>query len=149
MNAKLGWALAVLAVALGYAFWGWRGVAVAGSGAVFWLLLQASQVMRAMRAASARPVGTVASAVMLHARLGKGLRLLDVIQITRSLGQRQPGEPETWRWRDASGASVTVVLQAGRVRDWTLGRPASDNPPPAGGPSATDPSNPPATTPGA
>ncbi len=149
MNAKLGWALVLLAVGLGYTFWGWRGVAVAGSGAVFWLLLQLSQVMWAMRAAQARPIGTVASAVMLHARLNKGQRLLDVIRLTGSLGQQQPGAPDTWRWCDASGASVTVVLHAGRLSDWTLARPVADNPPPAGRPSASNPGNPPATTPGA
>ena len=123
MNLKIGWTLAVLAVALGYTFWGWRGVVVAASGAVFWLLLQFSQAMRAMRAAGGAPVGMVPSAVMLHARLAKGKRLVDVIQLTRSLGEKLSDSPETWRWCDQAGTSVTVVLQKGRVADWTLARP--------------------------
>ena len=123
MNLKIGWTLAVLTVALGYYFWGWRGVVVAASGAVFWLLLQFSQAMRAMRAAGGAPVGKVPSAVMLHARLVKGKRLVDVIQLTRSLGEQLSDSPETWRWRDEAGASVTVVMQGGRVADWTLARP--------------------------
>ena len=123
MNLKIGWTLAVLTVALGYYFWGWRGVVVAASGAVFWLLLQFSQAMRAMRAAGGAPVGMVPSAVMLHARLVKGKRLVDVIQLTRSLGEKLNDNPETWRWQDQAGASVTVVLHGGRVADWTLARP--------------------------
>jgi len=123
MNSKLGWALAVLAVALGYVQFGWRGVALAVSGIVFWLLLQFTQALRAMRTASTAPVGMVASAVMLQARLQKGQRLMAVIQLTRSLGQKVADEPETYRWQDPSDAAVTVVLQGGRVTEWTFTRP--------------------------
>ena len=64
MSAKLGWGLALLATALGYHFFGWRGVALAASGMVFWLLLQFSRAMRVMKTAAQSPVGTVPSAVM-------------------------------------------------------------------------------------
>jgi hypothetical protein len=124
MNAKLGWALAVAAVALGYAQYGWRGVLLAVSGIVFWLLMQFTRALRAMRAAGGAPVGRVASAVMLHAALKKGQRLMDVIQLTRSLGTKLGDEPETYRWQDESGASVTVQLRNGRVTEWQLQRPA-------------------------
>jgi hypothetical protein len=65
----------------------------------------------------------VASAVMLQARLQKGQRLMAVIQLTRSLGQKVADEPETYRWQDPSDAAVTVVLQGGRVTEWTFTRP--------------------------
>ena len=120
MNAKLGWALAVLAVVIGYFFYGWRGVALAGSGMVFWLLLQISRAMRVMRSASQAPIGTVPSAVMLNARLHAGLRLMDIIGLTRSLGEKQSDAPETWRWHDGAGDSVQVVMHHGRCTEWAL-----------------------------
>lgn len=126
MNAKIGWALAVVAVALGYVQFGWPGVLLAVSGIVFWLLLQFTQTLRVLRAAGGRPVGLVPSAVMLQARLQVGQRLLDVIRLSRSLGQKLSDEPETYAWADESGARVTVVLQQGRVSQWTLARPADD-----------------------
>jgi ABC-type Fe3+-siderophore transport system permease subunit len=124
LNASLGWALAVAAVALGYVQYGWQGVALAVSAVVFWLLLQFTRALRAMRAAGAAPIGHVASAVMLHARLARGQRLMAVIQLTHSLGEKRADVPETYRWTDASGASVTVQLVGGCVTHWTLDRPA-------------------------
>lgn len=124
MSAKLGWGLAVLAVALGYVQFGWRGVLVAVSGIVFWLLLQFARALRVMRAAGAAPVGQVASAVMLHARLQRGQRLMDLIALTHSLGEKLSDTPETYRWQDASGAAVDVALVDGRVTRWALRRPA-------------------------
>ena len=124
MNAKLGWALAVLAVALGYFFYGWRGVALAGSGMVFWLLLQISRAMRVLRSAGQAPIGSVPSAVMLNARLHAGLRLMDIIMLTRSLGEKRSDAPETWRWHDGAGDSVQVVMQHGRCTEWALSRQA-------------------------
>ena len=123
MNARFGWAMAVVAVVLGWWFWRWQGVALAVSGTVFWLLLQFTRALRAMRQAGQAPVGSVPSAVMLHARLNKGQRLLDLIQLTRSLGEKRSEQPETWAWHDASGAEVVVTLEAGRVTGWTLQRP--------------------------
>jgi hypothetical protein len=122
MNAKLGWGLALLATALGYHFFGWRGVALAASGMVFWLLLQFSRAMRVMKAAAQSPVGTVPSAVMLNARLHVGMPLMDILTRTRSLGEKLADEPETWRWRDGAGDSVRVELIAGRLASWTLER---------------------------
>ncbi len=130
MDARLGWALAVIAIALGYVQFGWRGVLLALSGIVFWLLMQFTRALRAMRAAGGAPVGRVPSAVMLQARLKPRMRLMDVILLTRSLGEKladeAPGQPETFRWTDASGASVTLRLQGGRVTDWMFSRPDGD-----------------------
>lgn len=128
MNATIGWALAVAAVAAGYVFFGWQGVALAVSGIVFWLLMQFTRALRAMRAAGGAPVGRVASAVMLNARLRRGQRLMDLIQLTHSLGEKLSDAPETYRWSDASGVSVTVELAGGRCVRWTLARPVDEDP---------------------
>ena len=138
MNAKLGWGLAALAVALGYHFFGWRGVALAASGMVFWLLLQFSRAMRVMRTAGQAPIGTVPSAVMFNARLHAGMRLMDILMLTRSLGEKLADEPETYRWRDAAGDSVRVVLRHARCSEWALTR-AADAPPPAAEPAPASP----------
>lgn len=126
MNQKLqaivGWGLAVVAVAAGYALHGWPGAVLGITMVVFWLLLQFTRVMRAMRAASQAPVGRVPSAVMLHARLQPGMKLIDIIQVTRSLGEKLSDTPETFAWHDDSGASVQVELDGGRLRHWQLTR---------------------------
>ena len=132
MNATWGWALALAAVALGWLQWGWRGVLLAVTVVVFWLLLQFSRALRVMRLAAAAPVGEVPSAVMLHARLRQGMRLMEILPLTRSLGQRmasthappeaRPEDVERFAWRDASGARVQVELVRGRLRSWTLQR---------------------------
>ncbi|GCL64633.1 hypothetical protein [Pseudaquabacterium pictum] len=123
MDARLGWALAVVGVALGWVQWGWQGVLLALSVIVFWLLLQFTRALRAMRVAGGAPVGHVASAVMLQAHLKKGHRLMDIILLTRSLGEKLADDPETFRWTDASGASVTVELVKGRCVRWSFARP--------------------------
>ncbi len=121
-NALLGWALALAAVAVGYLGYGWRGVALAVTVAVFWLLLQFSRALRALRDASGRPVGQVSSAVMLHAKLHAGMRLPEVIKHTRSLGRKLSDVPETWAWADEAGDEVQVVLTNGRITAWSLKR---------------------------
>jgi uncharacterized protein (DUF58 family) len=130
MNAIWGWTLALVALVLGWLQWGWQGVILALSVIVFWLLLQFSRVMRVMRQASGAPVGHVDSAVMLNAKLRSGMRLIDIIPLTRSLGQA--GNPEglqdaqaleTFTWTDAAGVAVRVELRAGRLQRWELQRP--------------------------
>ena len=136
MDATLGWTLAVLATAAGYWAYGWRGVVLAVTVVVFWLLLQFSRTLRVMRSAAQAPVGKVPSAVMLHSKLSAGMRLMDVIKITRSLGRKLRNEPETFAWRDESGAEVEVEFVGGRCRQWRLKRmePAeSEAAPPSGG----------------
>lgn len=121
MNATTtGWALAVVAVAVGYVGYGWRGVVLAITLIVFWLLLQLSRALRVMRLAAEAPVGQVPSAVMLHAKLHVGMPLMDVIKLSRSLGRKVRDEPETLAWRDASGAEVEVEFDHGRCRAWRL-----------------------------
>ena len=127
MSATWGWALALVAIVLGWFQWGWQGVILAISVVVFWLLLQFSRAMRVMRQAAGAPIGHVDSAVMLNAKLRAGMRLMEIIPLTRSLGQAvegEPGVPETFTWTDTSGACVRVQLVGGRLRQWSLERPA-------------------------
>jgi hypothetical protein len=126
----VGWALAVAAVAAGYVSYGWPGVALAVTVVVFWLLLQFNRAVRAMRTAADRPVGHVDNAVMLHTKLGTGMRLLDVLKITRSLGQRVADDPETFLWRDAGGDAVRVELRDGKLVAWALERADGGTAPP-------------------
>lgn len=123
MNPVIGWALAVLAIAVGYASYGWPGVALAFTVVVFWLLLQFSRTLRVMRGAAAQPVGRVPSAVMFNTRLKPGLRMLDLLQMTKSLGQRVSDAPEVWRWTDDGDVAVEITFRNGRVADWVLKRP--------------------------
>ncbi|MCW5632492.1 MAG: hypothetical protein KIT17_04080 [Rubrivivax sp.] len=127
MNAALGWGLAVLAVAVGYAGYGWRGVALAVTVIAFWLLLQFSRSLRVLRDAAGRPVGSVASAVMLHAQLHEGMRLPQILKLTKSLGRKADASPpgsaeEAFAWSDAAGDRVLVHLREGRLARWTLER---------------------------
>jgi uncharacterized protein (DUF58 family) len=122
MDARLGWVLAVLATATGYWAYGWRGVLLAVTVVVFWLLLQFSRALRVMRLAAQAPVGVVPSAVMLHSKLSSRMRLMDVVAISRSLGRKVRDEPETFAWRDESGAEVEVEFVGGRCSQWRLTR---------------------------
>ena len=129
INAASGWALAVAAVVVGYIGYGWRGLALALTITVFWLLLQFSRAVRVLREASGNPVGQVPNAVMLHARLQVGMRLPAILKITRSLGRRTSeeaaGAPEGYTWTDAGGDAVRVELRGGRVTRWDLQRAAA------------------------
>ena len=75
-----------------------------------------------LRTAGSNPVGSVANAVMLNAKLQKGQRLPDVLKLTRSLGRRigESESPETWAWADEAGDEVQVHLQGGSVTGWQL-----------------------------
>jgi uncharacterized protein (DUF58 family) len=122
MTAWWGWAMAAVAVVMGYVSYGWLGLALALTVTAFWLLLQFSRALRVLRIASANPVGQVANAVMFQAKLNKGMRLPDVLKLTRSLGQKLADDPETYAWADAAGDTVQVQLQGGRLINWQLQR---------------------------
>ena len=124
VGVVLGWLLALAALVAGYLGWGWRGVVLALTVIAFWLLLQFSRSLRVLRAAGGRPAGQVPSAVMLHSRLARGMRLLDIVKLTHSLGVRVSDEPEVWAWRDAGGDELRVVVHRARVITWTLRRAA-------------------------
>lgn len=124
MNRWFGVALAVAAVAIGIALYGWKGAILALSLIVFWLLLQFSQLMKVMRTANESPLGHVSSALMLQSRLHPGMTLVQLIRLCRSLGVKVA--PDTYRWADAGGDAVEVVLKAGKVTHWTLIRAQDD-----------------------
>jgi hypothetical protein len=149
VNAVLGWGLALAAFVAGYVGYGWRGVLLALTVVAFWLLLQFSRSLRVLREAAGRPVGHVDNAVMLHAKLQNGMRLPQVLKLTRSLGEQQaePGGEETFTWADTGGDRVVVRLRDGAVTSWTLERAeATPAPTPAHGPG--DPATPGAPPPG-
>ena len=116
--------LALLALlVLCWLAWGWLGLLAGTGAALLWLLLHFTRLMQVMRRAADRPVGTVASAVMLNARLAPGVNLLHVVALTRSLGERLSAEgasPETYAWRDASGTQVHCEFEGGRLVRWQL-----------------------------
>lgn len=122
MTSAVGWALAALAIAIGYLHWGWRGVALAVTLIVFWLLLQFSRALRVLRNAGRAPVGHVESAVMMNAQLHPGQRLPQILALSRSLGHKLADDPETFEWRDAGGDSVRIELRDGKLAAWTLQR---------------------------
>ncbi|HEX6018425.1 MAG TPA: hypothetical protein VFZ28_10020 [Burkholderiaceae bacterium] len=134
MNHPLvGWALAALAIAIGYLQWRWPGVALAVTMIVFWLLLQFSRALRVLRNAGRAPVGHIDSAVMLAARLQRGQRLPQILALTRSLGRRADGEDgdhEVFEWRDAGDDVVRAELVRGKLVRWQLLRAADAAAPP-------------------
>lgn len=132
MNPIVGWGLALVAVTAGYVVYGWPGVLLAVTVTVFWLLLQFSRLMRVMQRAGRRPVGEIGNAVMLHARLKPGMKLLEILPLTGSLGRKVADDPETFVWTDAGGDRVRVELRGGRCSHFTLERAAAaDTPTPA------------------
>jgi phosphatidylglycerophosphate synthase len=126
MNSILGWALAVAAVAVAYVQWGWQGVIFGLTLVAFWLMLQFSRSLRVLRRAGQAPVGHVASAVMLHSKLRTGMRLMEILPLTGSLGltlsEAAGNTPETYAWTDSGGDRVEVELRGGRLAAWQLQR---------------------------
>jgi hypothetical protein len=79
-----------------------------------------------VKAAANRPIGYVDSAVMLNAKLIKGVTLLHVIALTKSLGELQSAkdaQPEVFRWTDGTQSNVTCTFDEGKLSTWVLWRP--------------------------
>ncbi len=135
-SALVGWGLAVAAIAIGYTLYGWPGVILGFTIIVFWLLLQFSRALRVMRAAATNPVAVVESALMAHTRIERGMKMLQVLRETKSLGRRlphaSPGAQESWEWLDRGGDALVVDFLRGRCVAATLVRAASaaEAPPP-------------------
>ena len=93
-----------------------------------WVLLHFTRLITILKKAADRPIGHVASAVMLNAKLKKGVSLMHVIAMTRALGQLQSPkdtQPEIFSWTDASQSTVTCTFVGGKLSDWQLSRPAA------------------------
>ena len=109
----------------------WPGVALVATGLVMWILLHFTRALTVLKRAADRPVGSVASAVMLNAKLQKGVNLMHVIAMTRSLGQTlsdKDTQPEVFRWSDAGQSHVTCTFVDGKLSAWVLHRPAEPEP---------------------
>lgn len=127
---RIVYPLAALAfLAFAWNSYGWPGVAAVLSGGVMWVLLHFNRMVHVMKQATDRPVGHVASAVMLNAKLRPGVNLLHIMALTKALGVRQSPEgeePEVYRWTDTGGSHVTCEMENGRLLRWKLWRPEDD-----------------------
>jgi hypothetical protein len=127
-----GLGLAAAVVAAGAALYGWRGAVLGLTVATFGMLVQFSRALRVMRHAAQAPVGVVASASALNRALRPGMQLVQVIRLAGSLGEALSAEPEVWRWRDPTGAAVSVTFAGGRAATWQVAAaetPATGDPP--------------------
>lgn len=116
----------LLLIGLSYRSFGWGGVAVAVGGIVMFLLLHFTRTMQVLKRAADRPIGYVASAVMLNAKLKPNVTLLHVVAMTRSLGELKTPkdqQPETYRWTDGGHSYVEAVFLNGKLQSWALTRP--------------------------
>jgi hypothetical protein len=123
-------AIALLTLGAWQAF-GWPGIALAVGGIVMWVLLHFTRMVTILKKAADRPIGHVASAVMLNAKLKKGVTLMHVIAMTRALGELQTekdAQPEVYRWTDAGQSSVSCTFVGGKLTEWTLQRPEQVSP---------------------
>ena len=123
--------LGIALVALAYRSYGWAGVAGAAGVLVMWALLHFNRMMQVLKRAADRPIGYVDSAVMLNARLRRGVSLLHVVAMTRALGETRSGPDagvEVYRWTDGSQSHVTCEFVGGKLRAWTLLRPQTGDP---------------------
>jgi hypothetical protein len=114
------------AMAVAYVNFKWTGVALVASGLVTWALLHFSRMMQVLKRAANRPMGYVASAVMLNAKLQPKATLLHVVAMTKSLGELQSPkntQPEVYRWTDGSKSHVTCTFLSGKLQTWQLFRP--------------------------
>ncbi len=123
-------AIALLTLGAWQAF-GWPGIALAVGGIVMWVLLHFTRMVTILKKAADRPIGHVASAVMLNAKLKKGVTLMHVIAMTRSLGLLQTEkdtQPEIFSWTDTSQSVVTCTFVGGKLTEWALQRPEQVSP---------------------
>ncbi len=116
----------IVLLAVAYVNFGWPGVALVGGGIVMYLLLFFSRAIAILKRAANRPVGYVDSAVMLNAKLKKGMTLMHVMAMTRALGElRSPADtqPELYRWSDGGQSFVEAEFLGGKLGTWKLTRP--------------------------
>ncbi len=114
------------ALVAAFQYYSWKGVALVGTGLVFWLLMHFNRTMQVLKRAANRPIGYVDSAVMLNAKLSQGVTLLHVIALTKSLGAQQSPkdtQPEVFRWTDGTQSHVNCTFHEGKLSAWTLWRP--------------------------
>jgi hypothetical protein len=107
----------------------WQGVAIATGAVVMWVLLHFTRMVTVLSRAANRPVGHVASAVMLNVKLQKGVNLMHVIALTKSLGERLSDantQPEIYKWTDSGDSYVVCTFKGGKLISWEMTRPAEE-----------------------
>jgi hypothetical protein len=107
----------------------WPGVAVATGAVVMWILLHFTRMVTVLSRAANRPVGHVDSAVMLNVKLKKGVNLMHVIAMTKSLGVRlseENAQPEIFKWTDPGDSFVICTFKAGKLQGWEMTRPLQE-----------------------
>jgi hypothetical protein len=107
----------------------WQGVAIATGAVVMWVLLHFTRMVTVLSRAANRPVGHVGSAVMLNAKLKKGVNLMHVIAMTKSLGERLSEEkmqPEVFKWTDTGDSYVICTFKDGLLQSWEMTRPEAE-----------------------
>ena len=122
MHPVFGWVLAAALAVASFAAYGWPGLAMAVSAIVFWLLLQFNRALRVMKNAAESPLGEIENAVMFHARLERGLTMLQIVTRTRSLGKRVEGSEDDWVWQDPGGHRVRLHFEQARLKSWQIER---------------------------
>jgi len=116
----------VALIAASFYCYGWKGLAVSTGALMMWMLLHFNRMLQVLKRAANRPIGYVASAVMLNAKLQPGATLLHVIARTQSLGSPlspKDAQPECYRWTDGSDSYVDAEFVDGKLKKWTLVRP--------------------------
>jgi hypothetical protein len=122
VNPIVGWSLAAAVAFVSWELYGARGLALAASAIVFWLVLQLNRTVRVMKVAAQNPVARVPSAVMFQAGLRPGLTMLQIVAATRSLGRKVEGTGDDWLWGDDGGDRVRLHFERGRLATWQLER---------------------------
>ena len=125
-NKILAPAVLIIFTAGAWHAFGWAGIALATGGVVMWILLHFTRMVTILNKAASKPIGHVASAVMLNAKLQKGVTLMHVIAMTRSLGAlltEKDAQPEVYTWTDTGQSVVTCTFVGGKLTEWTLKRP--------------------------
>lgn len=117
---------AVVGLGLAWQAWGVIGLALVATGLVTWVMLHFTRALQVLKRAADRPIGFVASAVMLNAKLKKGVNLLHVVAMTKALGELQSPkdtQPEVFRWTDLGKSFVECEFKDGKLVQWALTRP--------------------------
>jgi hypothetical protein len=118
----LNGALAGTALFAGWGMLGWPGLVLAITVIAFWMVLQFNRATRQMRNVAGRPKGMVDSVITLQAKLGHGMTMEQVLEISQSLGQRLDDSGSDWMWRDSYGNQIIVTFRRGGVVRWHASR---------------------------
>jgi hypothetical protein len=117
----------LMAAALLAGWWSfrWSGLVLAFTVIAFWSILQFNRASRQLRNVADRPKGMVDSVVTLQSKLSHGMTMAEVLDISKSLGQRMNERGNDWLWRDSYGNQIVVSFRRGNVERWSATRTAT------------------------